>query len=176
MEIVACNIGAVTPMRIRLDVIGLDVITWMINSSQGQSLEIIMGVGYWKAHGFGLKSVYGDLRFFLLLGNQSADQQVVDAKQLLLSGGEWVASRQLNWTSGGRGATAGCCSRTRLCTGIALLIDRAWELMVSQLIRLLMLICFCFQEKGLGIWNQAKLVVRREDYEGVDQLLSEHVN
>ena len=35
MEIVACNIGAVTPMRIRLDVIGLDVITWMINSIQG---------------------------------------------------------------------------------------------------------------------------------------------
>ena len=35
MEIVACNIGAVTPMRIRLDVIGRDVITWMINSIQG---------------------------------------------------------------------------------------------------------------------------------------------
>ena len=49
MEIVACNIGAVTPMRIRLDVIGLDVITWMINSIQGQSLEIIMGVGYWES-------------------------------------------------------------------------------------------------------------------------------
>ena len=58
-----------TPMRIRLDVIGLDVITWMINSIQGYFLEIIMGVGYWKTHGFGLKSVYGDLRFFLLLGN-----------------------------------------------------------------------------------------------------------
>ena len=50
MEIVACNIGAVTPMRIRLDVIGRDVITWMINSIQGYFLEIIMGVGYWKAH------------------------------------------------------------------------------------------------------------------------------
>ena len=49
MEIVACNIGAVTPMRIMLDVIGLDVITWMINSIQGQSLEIIMGVGYWES-------------------------------------------------------------------------------------------------------------------------------
>ena len=49
MEIVACNIGAVTPMRIRLDVIGFDVITWMINSIQGQSLEIIMGVGYWES-------------------------------------------------------------------------------------------------------------------------------